>query len=176
MAQEGGIKNGTLRGAITMTPEQALAFVATHGVVLESGRGPVPNLAAAVAGAPIRGSWWGHRKSRAIFRCTRAVRDADDVLLCRLVGGKLTYVHRRLWPALVRLAPRFDAARLAAIREVHTESGKHEVRTTAFPNWVPEEVQRAAEEVTQDEAAALLPIAPEKRLSKKRGLQKRHVP
>jgi hypothetical protein len=142
-----------------MTPEQALALVAAKGVVLESGRGPVPNLAEAVTGEPIRGSWWAHRKSKAIFRCSRAVRDADDVLLCRLVGGKLTYVHRRLWPALVRLAPRFDASRLAAITEVHTDSGKHEIRTTAFPAWVPEEVQLAAERLSQDEAAALLPVA-----------------
>ena len=32
---------------------QALAFVRTHGVVLESASGPVPSLAAVIAGAPI---------------------------------------------------------------------------------------------------------------------------
>src|SRR6266511_3789241 len=40
----------------------ALAFVRRHGVVLEGARGPVPNLAEAVATGPIRGSWWGHAK------------------------------------------------------------------------------------------------------------------
>ena len=39
-----------------MTPKQAIAFVKANGVVLESGRGPVPNLAEAIAGAAIRGS------------------------------------------------------------------------------------------------------------------------
>ncbi len=72
-----------------MASRAALAFVRRHGVVLEGARGPVPNLAEAVAGAPIRGSWWGHAKGHEIFRLTRAVRDARDVLVCRLVGGNL---------------------------------------------------------------------------------------
>src|SRR5437763_6756577 len=108
-----------------MTPKQAIAFVKANGVVLESGRGAVPSLAEAIAGAPIRGSWWAHPKANTIFLCSRAVRKSVDVLVCRLVGGKVTYVHRRFWPALVRLADRLDADRLAAIQEVHTASGAH---------------------------------------------------
>jgi hypothetical protein len=46
-----------------MTPKQAIAFVKANGVVLESGRGAVPSLAEAIAGAPIRGSWWAHPKA-----------------------------------------------------------------------------------------------------------------
>src|SRR5919106_198151 len=99
------------------SPEGALAFVKEHGVVLESGRGPVPSLVEAITGEAIRGTWWGHPKASAIFRATRAVRDSADVLVCRLVGGKITYVHRRLWPALVRLARLVDGSRLGAIRE-----------------------------------------------------------
>jgi hypothetical protein len=140
-----------------MTPKQAIVFVKANGVVLESGRGAVPTLAEAIAGAPIRGSWWAHSKANTIFLCSRAIRESADVLVCRLAGGKVTYVHRRLWPALVRLAGRFDADRLAAIQEVHTPSGKHEVHTTAYPDWVPEDVRRAAEELTETEATALLP-------------------
>ena len=139
-----------------MTPKQARTFVKTHGVVLESGRGVVPSLAEAVAGELIRGSWWGHPKGRDIFRCSRAIRQSAEVLVCRLVDGKVTYVHRRLWPALVRLAERFDTDRLAAIKEVHTVSGKHKVEITAFPDWVPAEVMRAAEELSAEEAASLI--------------------
>jgi hypothetical protein len=40
-----------------MSPKEAIAFVKRHGIVLESARGPVPSLAEAVAGEPIRGSW-----------------------------------------------------------------------------------------------------------------------
>src|SRR5690349_17933892 len=58
-----------------VTPRAALAFVRRHGVVLESAKGPVPNLAEAAVGAPIRGNWWGHPKGKQIFWLTRAVRD-----------------------------------------------------------------------------------------------------
>ena len=143
-----------------MTPKQALAFVKTYSVVLESGRGAVPSLAEAVAGEPIRGSWWGHPKGHDIFLCTRAIRQSADVLVCRLVGGKVTYVHRRLWPALVRLAERFDTDRLAAITEVHTAGGKHKVEITSFPDWVSAQVMRAARKLPIEEAAALLAVVP----------------
>ena len=139
-----------------MTPKQALNFVKANGVVLESGRGPVPSLAEAIAGEPIRGSWWAHPKGNDIFLCSRSIRKSPDVLVCRLVGGKVTYVHRRLWPALVRLAGRFDADQLAAIREVHTASGKHKVESTAFPDWVPGEVMGAAAKLPNEEASSLL--------------------
>jgi hypothetical protein len=151
-----------------MTPKQANAFVKANGVVLESGRGAVPSLAEAIAGGPIRGSWWAHPKANDIFLCSRAIRKSADVLVCRLAGGKVTYVHRRLWPALVRVAGRFDVDRLAAIQEVHTPSGKHEVHTTAYPDWVSEDVRRAAEELTENEAASLLPAVPGRSPPKKR--------
>src|SRR5687768_236250 len=108
-----------------LAPGRALAFVEKHGVVLESGSGPVPSLAQTIAGAPIRGSWWAHPKRGQIFVATRAVRDSADVLVCRLIGGKITCVHRRLWPVLVRLAHLIDHRRLGAIREEHSASGAH---------------------------------------------------
>mgnify|MGYP003576264121 FL=1 len=135
--------------------EGALLFVEEHGVVLEGGHGPVPSLDEAITGERIRGTWWGHPKGRAIFRATRAVRDSADVLVCRLLGGKITYVHRRLWPALVRLADRIGPPRLGAIREEHTPSGAHKLVTIAFPQWVPSEVRIAAEKLSEAEARRL---------------------
>ena len=63
-----------------MTSKQGMAFVRRHGVVLQAARGPVPSLAEAVAGGPIRGSWWGHPKGHEIFRVADAVSQSDDVL------------------------------------------------------------------------------------------------
>src|SRR5260370_12893803 len=80
-----------------MTSRQALAFIRKHGVVLEAARGPVPSLAEVIAGAPVRGSWWSHPKSHEIFAVTRAVRASGDVLVCRAVKDKFTFVHRRLF-------------------------------------------------------------------------------
>jgi hypothetical protein len=141
-----------------MTPKQAVAFVEANGIVLESGRGSVPSLAEAIAGSPIRGSWWGHPKANTIFLCSRAVRQSEHVLVCRLVGGKVTYVHRRLWPALVRLAARFDADRLAAIQEIHTASGRHKIDLTVFQEWLPDGVAKAAANLSEEEATSLLPF------------------
>lgn len=134
------------------TREGALAFVERAGVVLESARGPVPSLAEAISGAAIRGSWWGHPSGREIFRATRTVRDSSNILVCRLINGKITYVHRRLWPALVRLVDRIGASRLAAIREEHTASGAHRLVTTRYPQWVPREVRAAAAKLSEADA------------------------
>lgn len=125
-------------------------------MVLEAGRGPVPSLAETVAGEVIRGSWWGHPRGREIFALTRAIRGWREVLVCRVISGKVTYVHLRLWPALVRLAARFDEDRLAAVHEVHTAAGRHELRITPFPQWVPADVRKAAARLTESDAARLL--------------------
>ena len=139
-----------------MTPKQAIAFVKANGVVLESATGSVPSLAEAIVGEPVRGRWWSHPRASEILAATRAVRGFADVLVCRIVDGKVTYLHRRLWPALVRLAKRFPADRLAALREVHTPKGRHEVQATPFPDWVREDVQRTAAALSEAEALSLL--------------------
>jgi hypothetical protein len=139
-----------------MTSNGALAFVKRHGVVLQAARGTVPSLAEAVAGGPIRGSWWGHPKGREIFRTAAAVSDSPDVLVCKLVDGKVTFVHRRLWPALVKLARRFRKEQLARVRDEHTASGAHRSRSEPFPDWVPLEAVKAAEAMSVSEAEAIL--------------------
>jgi len=135
-----------------MTSKSALAFVRRHGVVLESANGPVPSLVHTMLGRRVRGSWWGHPRGKEIFWLTRAVRDAEDVLVCRMIAGKITYVHRRLWPALIRLAPRLPRARLAALREVHTAKGRHVIRLVPFPRWAPAEARRQATRLSEDVA------------------------
>lgn len=118
----------------------------------------MPSLAEAIVGGPIRGSWWGHARSHEIFVLTRAVRDCPDLLVCRLVGGKITYVHRRLWPALVCAAERFPRKYLAKVHEKHTASGKHVTDEVAYPAWVPRELADQAREL--DERSALNDLGP----------------
>jgi hypothetical protein len=139
-----------------MTPEQALAFVEQHGVVLAAGKGAVPSLAEAIAGGPVKGSWWAHPQSHRIFHVFQAVAESPEVLVCRLVDGKISYVHRRVWPALARLAARFPAERLARVRQEHTAAGHHQNRETAFPQWVPAAVLEQAARLDEEQALALL--------------------
>jgi len=141
-----------------MTSRQAQAFVRRHGVVLMAARGAVPSLAEAIAGGPYRGSWWGHPKGKEMFRLFGEVIESKDVLVCRLAGGKITFVHRRLWPALVRLAGRFPKGALAAVRQEHTATGAHRTVRTPFPRWVPREVLESARRL--DEARAERDLAP----------------
>jgi hypothetical protein len=136
-----------------MTPEQAMDFVQRHGVVLVSARGAAPRLTEAIAGEPIAGSWWSHPQGKRIFSVLNAVTESGQVLVCRLAGGKLTLVHRRLWPALVRIAGRLRPAQLAQVQERHTAGGRHETVEVPFPQWVPQEV--LAQGRRADEAAAL---------------------
>src|SRR3989454_12045473 len=133
---------------MVMKANQAVAWIKKCGIAVESARAGVPSLAHVVAGEPIRGSWWAHSKGKEIFRLSRVIRRSPDVLVCRLVDGKITYVHRRLWPALVSLAGRISKQRLAALKEVHTPSGKHKLLGTPLPIWVPSEIQRAAQKLT----------------------------
>lgn len=137
-----------------MTAHQALAFIRNRGVVLEAAQGPGPSLAGVIAGEPVRGSWWSHPKGREIFAVTRAVRDSDAVLVCRLIRGKITLVHRRMWPALVRVAGRIPSDRLARVREVHTRSGRHVTTEVPFPDWVPSSVRAAARRLSEEAALA----------------------
>jgi len=139
-----------------VTEGDALRFIQEHGIVLEAARGPVPSLVDVVLGKSRRGSWWAHPRSNAFFLLTRKIRARKDVLVCRLVDGKITYVHRRVWPALARLVGEIAAARLAAIREVHTKTGAHRVTRTSFRKWVASDVLEEAATLSVVDAFAQL--------------------
>ena len=142
------------------TGPEAVAFVEAHGLVMQSARVPgVPSLADAIAGERVHGSWWGHPKGKLVFRLLGEVYDSPDVLAMRLVRGKLTLVHRRLWPALVRLAPEIGEGALDAVGQEHTPSGRHVATRVPYPEWVTPEVRAAARALGADEARALLPAA-----------------
>jgi hypothetical protein len=65
-----------------------LAWVRAQGIVLQSARGPVPNLAEHVAGEPIRGSWWGHGSGHEIFAVLTRLLESPDVIATRLVDAR----------------------------------------------------------------------------------------
>jgi hypothetical protein len=137
------------------TAVEALAFVRKQGVVLASAKGTAPRLTEAIIGEPIKGSWWAHAQSHRIYAILEAVTESEEVLVCRLINGKITLVHRRLWPSLVRLANRFALERLARVRQEHTPLGRHANHEVPFPQWVPPEVAEQAKAVGEKEAFAV---------------------
>ena len=136
--------------------QEAIAFVCERGIVLESARGPVPTLAEAIVGGSINGNWWSHPRAKEIFRITRALRASDAVLVCRLVGSKVTFVHQRLWPAIVRVGSQFPAKRLAQLHERHNASGEHVLEEVPFPTWVPADAAALAKLLDEDAAWATI--------------------
>jgi len=133
-----------------------VGFVERHGLVLGAAKGPVPNVAEAIAGEPIRGSWWGHEKGSQIFEALSLIDDSAEILCFRLVGGKITFVHRRLWAALVRLADTIGPERLGAVQQEHTPAGQHRNVVTPFPDWVPAQVRKSAAKLSEADARAQL--------------------
>jgi hypothetical protein len=139
-----------------MNAEAAMAFVRRHGIVLVSAKGPAPRLTEAIAGEPIKGSWWGHSKGHQIFAVLQKLQDSPDILVCRLIAGRVTFVHRRLWPAIVKLANHFHSDQLTRIRQEHTATGKHVNHLTAYPKWVPAEILEQATRLSTQDAESLL--------------------
>jgi hypothetical protein len=83
--------------------DTALAAICEYGVLLETDRA-FPSLVALVAGGPVKGTWWAHPLANDIYMLGQRLMDHRDVLFIRLVTGKMTYVHRRLWRPLYAIA------------------------------------------------------------------------
>jgi len=131
-----------------MTRRQAIGFIRYHGVVLQSAKGLEPSLVARIVGEPVRGSWWGHPLGQRIYALLQEIDESRVVLTCTLAAGRITYVHRRLWPAFVRVADRFPAGALDRVRQVHLPSGRHERQDVPFPDWVPGSVMAPARKLS----------------------------
>ena len=82
--------------------------LAARGLLLEADA-RWSSVAALVAGEPIRGSWWGHPCGSLIYWVLEDLDAAHEVLRAKLIRGKVTLVHRRLWPSLVAVGAAGEA-------------------------------------------------------------------
>jgi hypothetical protein len=64
----------------------------------------LPSVVGIMTGERLNRSWWNHPKAHKIFGCLERLGEDSDVLVSRLIGGKVTYIHRRLWPAFLAVA------------------------------------------------------------------------
>jgi hypothetical protein len=69
------------------------------GLLLKQDR-TLPSVVGILTGESLRSSWWSHPKGRLIFAVLAELDDRPDVLFTKLLGGKVTLVHRRLWAPL----------------------------------------------------------------------------
>ena len=77
--------------------DAALSTLRRYGLLLESDP-RLPSVVSLVAGKPIVGSWWGHPSGGVIFRQANLLADRPDVILLKLLNGKVTFVLDKLWP------------------------------------------------------------------------------
>jgi hypothetical protein len=61
----------------------------------------LPSATTLIAGEPIRGSWWGHAAGALIYAALGELE--ESVAWVKLLKGKETLVHARLFPALVAI-------------------------------------------------------------------------
>jgi hypothetical protein len=116
----------------------------------------LPSVVGIITGQRLSTSWWSHPRGQEIFNCLETI--DHDAVATRLVAGKVTFVHRRLWPALVGAGksrakwrqtsrdakPRELQEHLATFaEEIHTESGRHEMRLASWSEFARERGVRA---------------------------------
>jgi hypothetical protein len=97
--------------------QQAMADLQNFGLLLQSDP-QLPNVAGIVAGEAIRGSWWGHPQSNLIYEVCFRIGDHPDILATKLISGKITYVERKLWPAVIGVGTAGEAWQLLDLDEV----------------------------------------------------------
>jgi hypothetical protein len=82
------------------TVDEARQLLARARVVSLVATPGFTSLVEAVAG-PVKGSWWGHPRGDTIYAIATALE--DEALVARLAAGKVAFLHRSLWPALLRV-------------------------------------------------------------------------
>jgi len=95
------------------TASEALELLRRQRVVTLTPSPGLKSLVGEIAGE-VRGSWWGHPQGRLVFAIASALEDSPEVLGGKLVGGKVAFVHRDLWPQLVRVVLDPDWKRAAS--------------------------------------------------------------
>jgi hypothetical protein len=102
------------------TLNEALAFVRRHRAVSMTRSGELPCFVSAVAGGPVKGSWWGHPKGELIYTLLNQLLDSGQVDAIPLIDGKRTLLHRSLLPAFYRVVsdPAWRRARTRGLKSL----------------------------------------------------------
>ncbi len=88
--------------------DQIIPVLAERGLLLKQDK-HLPNIVTFVTGEHLRTSWWSHPKAKLIFALLSELRGHPDVLFTKLLYGKVTLVHRRLWAAFLAVASANEA-------------------------------------------------------------------
>ncbi len=131
-----------------------------YGVVLHSDP-RFPSLVNMVAEETVHGSWWRHPRAHRIFQVAGKLTENPDVLLTKLVSGKDTYIHRRVWTHFLAVATSKDSWQLSGLPDLtlsllNAVEAREELRTDEFAREVHFEVKDLGEMARQLERRLLV--------------------
>jgi hypothetical protein len=121
----------------------------------------LPSLTSLVTGGPIHRSWWGHPRGGEIYRLLNELAEHPDVLMIKLVAGKVTFVHRGLWPAVVAVGSAREAWQMRRLPE-SASLLLDMIEQTGLLSWdevpplVPPRQMKASEAIRQLEVRLLV--------------------
>lgn len=88
--------------------KRVFSKILKFGFLLESDP-KLPSVCTLITGVPLRGSWWSHPLAQTIFQVNQKLEDHPDVLVTKLVSGKVTFVHRDLWSEVLTIGTAQEA-------------------------------------------------------------------
>jgi len=143
---------------------RVLTALRHYGLLLQSDE-HLPCVVTTIVGARVRGSWWGHPLGQTIYHVTGNLVAHHDVLATKLVSGKVTYVHRKLWPALLGTAIARERWQLqclsrTALRLLEIVDFEGELQTDLIP-WTLSAQERSPSEAARELERRLLVHAAE---------------
>ena len=89
------------RDATNLT--KVLRAVEQNGLLMQADS-ELPSVVTLLVGEPVHGSWWGHPMGDAIHIVNTHLKEHRDIIAAHLVSRKVTFIHRRAWPALFGVA------------------------------------------------------------------------
>ena len=82
---------------------KVLSKLTEIGFLLVSGS-EIPDVRGLIANRRSKGSWWADSAAHEIFAINEMLEDHPDVTITKLISGKVTFVHRKLWRTLFAVA------------------------------------------------------------------------
>ena len=93
---------------VMKTAQRVLETLVERGLLLEQDK-QLPSVVTLLTGQSLRTSWWSHAKARLIFATLTELSRHPDVLFTKLLYGKVTLLHRRIWPSFLAVASAREA-------------------------------------------------------------------
>ncbi|MBC8029270.1 MAG: hypothetical protein H7Z16_04090 [Pyrinomonadaceae bacterium] len=118
--------------------QRVLQQLTGFGFLLESDP-KLPSVCTLITGGPLKSSWWSHPMAPVIFQVNEQLEDHKDVIITKLVAGKVTFVHRKLWPEILSIGTSREPWQLkslskAARRLLQTIDERGSVTTDKLPS------------------------------------------